>query len=728
MRLTLSLLMCLCTCGAYSQPRAPRAGEYFLTPMGVHEVKVEDAFWSARLETHIHSTIPHVLGKLENTIENMRRSANKLKGRGGPDPAGISNGLSLVRALEGVGYCLMIEPNPELERKVDAIVSTIEEIYESERFYAFPEAAVAYYLATGKDRWMKVSEKDSIYNKRQFFNAAGKPLQEPPPHGGIEMGLCRLYQGTGKQIYLELAKSFMDSRGMPATGKRLWPKFAPQHKPIAQLNEPGGHAGSAGWFHSSLVDVGAFTGERAYGDAARRIWRNMVDTRICIHGGVGANSRIEGFGAPYAITNGGYNETCAASGNVFFNHRLFLSTGDAQYFDLMEVILMNGLLSGVSLSGDKFFYVNPLAADGIRKFNHGTPGRWHWWKVTCCPGSISRTIPQVPGYMYAHTDRDIYVTLYAGNRVEVPLASGKVGIRQETLYPFDGRIKLTLNPAVAGQEFKLRLRIPTWARERFMPGELYSFVEPPAKWTVRVNGKAVEPDLEKGFAVLTGPWKAGDEIQLDLPMSVQFSTGTEKLLATLSRVAVTRGPLLYCAEEVDNGVSAQRLAIPTIPGREQVKVTKVKDGVLAGMEMIGFPGSQRDDGKDVRAMDIRLVPYHSWNNRGDKSMTVWIPQGPYKTGKPLEWITSNDAKSAPRSQAGPETAVVFENKTGHRVKVYWVSYKGGLQAYGEIAPGGTRRQGTYALNTWVITDGNEKALGYFITGAREARAVIPAGK
>ena len=385
------------------------------------------------------------------------------------------------------------------------------------------------------------------------------------------------------------------------------------------MNEPGGHAGSFGWFASALVDVGALSGDKKYGDAAKRIWKSMVDTRMCITGGCGAVGKWEGFGAPYAIGRGGYNETCAASGQVFYNYRLFMLTQEAKYFDLMEVVLFNGLLSGVSISEDKFFYRNILESGG-------RAARRESRRVPCCHGSIARTIPQVPGYMYAHTDKDIYVTLYAANSTKIPLGGGKVGIKQETKYPFDGRVILTVSSASDGRKFNLRLRIPTWAQDRFMPGALYSFVKrSPKNWEIRVNGQLVKTKLEKGFAVIERPWKSGDKVQFDLPMPVQISTCIDKVKAYLGRVAVTRGPLVYCAEEVDNNGQVQRLAIGRPPAAGQIKISTIPDGVLKGVNTISFPAVERQ-GDQERPLDIHLVPYYSWNNRGAKSMTVWIPR------------------------------------------------------------------------------------------------------
>ncbi|MEK6235413.1 MAG: glycoside hydrolase family 127 protein, partial [Planctomycetales bacterium] len=388
-------------------------------------------------------------------------------------------------------------------------------------------------------------------------------------------------------------------------------------------------------------------------------------------------------------------------------------------------------------------------ADGSWGFNmQHQKGRFPWWKVVCCPGSISRTIPQIPAYMYAHAGDDLYVTLYSANESEIALDGGKVKLSQKTEYPFDGRVALTVRPETDGQEFSLRLRIPTWAQDRFMPGELYSYTTPPKeKWQVRVNGKPVKSDeLDKGFVVIKRAWKQGDKVELYLPMPVQFSTAYYRAVAFSGRVAATRGPLVYCAEEADNGMQVQRLAVSELPTQDQIKISTIQKGILKGVRMISFPGDERLDvptnlsgrefaatlasplmpykGKE-RPATIRLVPYYSWNNRGEKSMTVWLPHKVEATEQgPLKWIAASETKP-PISVVGNGTKIIFENKSGRRVKIVWIGYKGEQANYGELAPGGTREQTTYSNSTWMITDENDKPLGHFISGIYTAHAVIP---
>ena len=704
------IVICSLVASAYpkDKPTAAPIG-YPLTPVSSRDVKLERGFWADRIKLHREVTIPHVLKTLQ-----IDWAA----------PVPSRSQLALVRTLEGVSHCLMIRRDPKLEALMDKISAKIGELYKTgENTFCpvCPESAAYYYLATGKKTaWLAAAQEQARRNAKEYFDEKGNPIKEPPPHAGVGQSIISLYLATGDTFYRDLAQRYMDARGMPATGQRLWPKFAAQHQPVDRMNEPGGHAGSFGWFASALVDVGALTGEEKYGAAAGRIWQNMVDTRMCITGGTGAVSRWEGFGEPYAIHRGGYNETCAASGQVFYNYRLFMLTGHAKYCDVMEVVLWNGFLASTSLDGKSFFYRNRLESGG-------GIGRQPDRRVPCCHGSVCRTVPQVPGYMYAHTDSDVYVPFYASNATTVSLAGGRVGLRQETKYPFEGRVNLTVSPASDGQKFALRLRIPTWASEKFMPGALYSYLATSSeKWSVRINGKVCETRLDKGFAIVDRSWKSGDRIQLDLPMDAHVNTCIDKVEAYRNRIALTRGPLVYCAEEVDHGGPVHRLGLGEVPTAQQIKVTTMKEGILKGLPTISLPGIQRVDSKQ-QATTIRLVPYYCWGNRGDKSMAVWIPRGPVGPAKLLKWIPRTGAK-LPRSRAGEITTVTFENKTKHRVKIVWVGYRGRHQPYGELDPGGTRSQGTYSGSVWLITDDKDKPLGHFTAEPQISRAVIPAGR
>ena len=651
---------------------AGAAGEmkdYPLAPMPFNKVKLTDDFWLPRLKTQIRVTVPHAFKNTERAVENLRRCGNFLHGRGGPRPFThrfVSS--DLYKVMEGAAYLLMIERDPALEKKMDQIIGIIadarkadgylyvahicgianpremgktpyswvvhsHELYNMGHMY---EGAVAYYRATGKDAWLKVAEKSARHFNKVFFEGDpdynnGKPVNQAPGHQELELALCKLYRVTGKKLYLEMAKRFLDIRGVtyrPDGERVMSPTYAQQHKPVVQQEKAFGHAVRAGYLYSGMADVSALTGDMSYAKALDKIWHNIVDTKMPITGGLGAVHGIEGFGREYVLPNkDAYNETCAAVANVFFNFRMFLLHEDAGYFDVAEVALLNNSLAGVSVSGNRFFYVNPLEADGKKKFNHGSAGRSPWFGCACCPSNITRLIPQVSGYMYAHTDDAIYVTLYGGNSTRIPLAGGKVGIKQVTRYPFDGKVLLTITPAKS-RAFALKLRIPTWAREKFVPGALYSFVRKlPEGWTIKVNGRGVKAPVVKGFATVNRTWAPGDEVELNLPMPVRFNVCDKRVRANVGRVAVTRGPLVYCAEEVDNAGPVQRFHVRQCPEPSRCKTAVINEGPLKGVVTVSF-GATEAAAAGPRDATVKLVPYYAWNNRGEKSMIVWFPCQP----------------------------------------------------------------------------------------------------
>ncbi len=483
---------------------------------------------------------------------------------------------------------------------------------------------------------MAIAEKSARHVNRVIFEGdpnynEGKPVNQAPGHQEIEIGLCKLYQVTGEKLYLEMAQRFLDIRGVTFTldpdGKGVMsPEYAQQHAPVADQERAVGHSVRAAYMYAGMADVGAMAHIDRYDDALDRIWKNMVDTKMHITGGLGAIHGIEGFGPEYDLPNkDAYNETCAAIANVFFNHRLFLHHRDAQYFDVAEVALLNNSLAGVNMDGDRFFYVNPLEADGIRLFNHGNAGRAPWFDCACCPSNIARIMPQVSGYMYAATDSELYCLLYGSNQTEINLAQGQVKVIQISDYPFDGKIQLTLHPETP-QDFTVKLRIPTWAQDQFVPGALYKYIgEPAAPWTLTVNGKAVESSVEKGFVSLSATWTDGDIIELNLPMPLRYSVCDPQVTANCDRIAVSRGPLVYCAEETDNQGLVQRFVLPEALSTGAASYENFTEGKLNGMVKATIPVEEVSE-DSLQISTMTLVPYFAWNNRGNGSMNVWFPR------------------------------------------------------------------------------------------------------
>jgi DUF1680 family protein len=569
--------------------------------------------------------------------------------------------------MEGAACLLMIKPDPALEKQLDEIVDVIadaqkddgylyvshicgianpramgetpyswvvhsHELYNMGHMY---EGAIAYYRATGKKKWLQVAEKSARHFNQVFFEGdpnynGGEPVMQAPGHQELELALCKLYRVTGNRLYLEMAKRFLDIRGVtyrPEGEGVMSPPYAQQHKPVARQAKAVGHAVRAGYLYAAMADVSALTGDMSYARAAERIWHDIVDTKMHIIGGLGATHGIEGFGPEYELPNRNtYNETCAAVANVLFNFRMYLLHKDAKYLDVAEVALLNNSLAGMSLEGDSFFYVNVLEADGIRMFNKGAAGRAAWFGCACCPSNLARLIPQVSGTMYAHTDDEIYLALYGSSHTEIPLAGGKVAIEQTSDYPCDGKVILKIDPST-DREFALKLRIPTWARSQFVPGELYHYVDKLSpKWTLKVNGEKVDSRLVKGFATVRRVWKPGDRVELDIPMPVRYSTAINRVKANRDRIALTRGPLVYCAEQADNGgEKVQRFFIPEPADPDKIRTGVVADGLLKGVVRASVPAGEVA-GDSSREATVRLVPYYAWNNRGEESMIVWMPR------------------------------------------------------------------------------------------------------
>lgn len=641
------LLLCGCSCNEKNLDE--------ITPVPFNEVTLTDGFWKDRMATELDVTVPFSIQQCEPAIDRFRKAGAYMSGDTTQVPSPhrfISS--DLYKVMEGAAYSLMHQPNPQIEKFIDETAVLIGNAQEEDGYlyishscnsiypnemgekpYSYIlhshelynvghlyEAAVAYYQATGKDNLLKIAIKSAEHVNKVIFEGGdpkynnGKPIMQAPGHEEIELALCKLYRVTQNPLYLEMAKKFLDIRGVtyrPDGEKYNTPTYAQQHAPVKEQTEAVGHAVRAAYLYTAMAQVDALTGLNEYENALNAIWNNLVTTRMHITGGLGAVAGLEGFGAPYELPNlTAYNETCAAVANVFFNQGMFLNYGDAKFLDIAEISLFNNALAGISLSGDRFFYVNPLEADGIRKFNHGHGGRSEWFNCACCPPNISRLILQMPGYMYAYSDNKIYVTLYGGSKTTIPLKGKKVALEQTSNYPFDENIRIAVNPEKEGK-FEIALRIPTWASStHFAPGELYPYKEKQQQGIViEVNGEEIAYKMQKGFAVIEKEWKAQDIIDMHLPMPVRFVESKPEVTENKNKISITRGPLVYCAEEIDNNLPTQQLSLKGAD-ESQATVSPIEEGILKGIHQIQLP-------------EIKLLPYYAWCNRGDnRTMSVWI--------------------------------------------------------------------------------------------------------
>lgn len=650
-----------------------QAGRDTITPVPFNQVNLEDSFWLPRLETQYETLVPFALDKTKPAVENFRKAANYLNGVEDEMPFPhryISS--DLFKVMEGVAYILMEHEDPALEKKMDEIIDLIGEVQQEDGYlyvahitgvagqhdawggagmgdkpYSYVlhshelynmghmyEAAIAYYQATGKDKWIRMAEKNAQHINKVFFEGdpnynSGEPVNQAPGHQEIELALTKLYRVTGNELYLNMAKKFLDIRGVtfkPEGEGVMSPTYAQQHAPVTEQKEAVGHAVRAAYMYSSMADVGALTGDDRYNPSLNAIWHDIVDTKMHITGGLGAIRGIEGFGPKYILPNKDtYNETCAAVGNVLFNFRMFLNSGEAKYLDVAEIALFNNSLAGVNLDGNRFFYVNPLEADGETPFNHGHAGRSPWFNTACCPSNIARLMPQVPGLMYAHTTDEIFITLYGSSSAHIPLKEGAVKISQKADYPFDGTIKIALNAGKA-QEYTLKLRIPTWSGSaQFLPGDLYHYVnDSHSSWEIKINGETTDVPIDQGFASITRIWEPGDEVELHLPMEIRFNAVIDSVENNRNRLAVTRGPLVYAAEEIDHDVKTQQLFMDGIPDYSKLETKRFREGKLKNIIKVQLP-AKKVVGSGVSDINMTLIPYYAWNNRGIGSMTVWLP-------------------------------------------------------------------------------------------------------
>ena len=477
------------------------------------------------------------------------------------------------------------------------------------------EGAVAHWQATGKRNFLDIAVKYADCVCREIGDGDGQ-VAKVPGHQIAEMALARLYLATGDRKYLDQAKYFLDKRGY-TTRKDT---YSQAHKPVVQQDEAVGHAVRAGYMYAGMADVAALTGDSAYIKAVDRIWNNIVSKKLYITGGVGATHNGEAFGANYELPNySAYCETCAAIANVYVNHRLFLLHGESAYYDVLERTLYNGLISGISLDGDAFFYPNPLASDGGYS-------RQPWFGCACCPSNLSRFIPSLPGYIYAVDGKDLYVNLFIGNEADVEVDGKNVSLSMSGDYARDGEINVAFRKNSAGH-FTLKLRIPGWALGKPVPSDLYAYKDRHSAlgYGMMLNGQPVETHIVDGYLAIRRKWKKGDTVSLKFDMTPRLVVANDKVKADRDMVAVERGPLVYCAEWVDNtGHDLSDVMMNLAP---DFKVSR--SDMLKGVNVITTNVQYvtlGDDGMVTSGKGrISLVPYYAWANRGEGRMKVWFP-------------------------------------------------------------------------------------------------------
>lgn len=664
-RITIILLsaaaILLLTSADKNKKTTPQGGGYPITPVQFTSVKVGDGFWGQRLKASREVTIPLAFSKCEETgrYENFVKAAHPSEKY---EVGGLAfDDTDVYKTIEGASYVLQTYPDKKLEAYIDSVLVIVAagqepdgylytsrtmnpkhphnwsgdhrwekvEVLSHELYNLghMVDGAVAHYQATGKRNFLDIAIRYADCVCREIGPGPGQ-VERVPGHQIAEMALCRLYLVTGDKKYLEQAKYFLDRRGKTATSDL----YTQSHLPILEQDEAVGHAVRATYMYSGIADVAALTGDKEYIDTIDRIWDNIVSKKYYITGGIGATHQGEAFGKNYELPNAeAYCETCAAIGNVYVNHRMFLLHGESKYYDVLERTLYNGLLSGVSLQGDGFFYPNPLESAGGYE-------RKPWFGCACCPSNICRFIPSVPGYVYAVNGSDLYVNLYLPNTLTQKVNGKDVILRQETGYPWNGDVQITIDKNSA-KTFSLKLRIPGWVRGEVVPGELYKYADGKSLgYKVLVNGEEVSSELDKGYFTITRSWKKGDKVSLHLDMEPRVVTAREEVEADRGRIAIERGPIVYCAEAADNSFPVRSVLMGPDPAM-----------TVSHGDVLGYPIEKistivqtlhYDQMGRLRVDDVKLnmIPYYAWCHRGAGEMTVWFPTelGSASPAKPFE--------------------------------------------------------------------------------------------
>ena len=644
MKKKVTLLLCslMMTGTAVADQKQP------IQEVAFNKVHLNDVFWTPRIEVNRTVSIPSAFreceksGRFDNfalAAANLGRMKTTVKEHQGDfsfddtDP---------YKVIEGASYALAVKYDAQLDQYLDSVINLIalaqepdgylttcvtnkctrlsgwwgthkwekinsHELYNSGHLI---ESAVAHYRATGKKTFLNVAIKNADLVCQTFGPNEGQ-IHRPGGHPIIEMALCKLYKVTGNRKYLEGAKYFVDETGRCTDGHHP-SEYSQDHMPILQQEEIVGHAVRAGYLYSGVADMAALTGDKAYEEALQRIWKNMSSRKLFITGGIGSRAQGEGFGPDYELnSHTAYCETCAAIANVYWNYRMFLATGESKYMDVVELALYNNVLSGVSLSGDRFFYDNPLESSGEHE-------RQRWFGCACCPGNVTRFVASVPGYIYAQQGKDIYVNLFAQGKAQI----GKVELEQETEYPWDGKVKIKVNKGSG--KFAIKVRIPSWLKTSPTNNGLYTYIDKAKPYSISINGNALYPEI-RDYVTISRNWKKGDVIELDLPMEVRRITANDNAEDLRGKTALQRGPVVYCIEANDQ---ADHQVFNKYILNASPITAHFEAGLLKGVTVLEGNAKEIEQDGTIKDVPFRAIPYSTWNNRGPQPMEVWIAASP----------------------------------------------------------------------------------------------------
>lgn len=626
-----------------------QSGLQKIEPVSFSKVSITDNFWKPKIDKVATVTIPVCIDQTEvktPRIKNFERVARK---KGEPHEGIFYDDSDVFKALEAMSYSLKTHPSEAMERKCDEWIDKIEAAQQPDGYlntwYTLKglqdrytdmsmhedynaghmiEAGVAYFNATGKRKLLDVCIKwadhfDALFGpgKRDWVTG----------HQELELALVKLYKTTKNEKYLKLADWLLSERGKRLARGYTWTDwkdtaYAQDVLPVKEQKEITGHAVRAMYMYTGAADVASQTGDAGYMKAMRTVWEDVVYRNMYITGGIGSAGSNEGFSVDYDLPNEqAYCETCASVGMVFWNQRMNSLTGNAEYINVLEKSLYNGALDGLSLSGDRFFYGNPLASRGQHQ-------RREWFGTACCPANIARLVASLGDYIYAQTENSIYVNLFIGSNTSIPLKGGNVNVKMETNYPWDGNVKLMIDP-VKKSRFKLNIRIPEWYFKKVASGNLYNMTGDegePVHFSYTLNGKTINAVYEKGYAVIENEWKKGDVLEINLPMKVELIKARPELKQDNNRIAIQRGPIVYCVEGADNNGKAWNIIVPEGTNFETIDYKVLDENVKALTAEVPVV-IVNDDGTSLRTEKKKIIaiPYYTWANRGKNEMQVWLP-------------------------------------------------------------------------------------------------------
>jgi DUF1680 family protein len=634
--------------------------DYVIKPLPFTSISLTDEFWKSKMQVNKETIIPFCFGKCEETgrVKNFSIAAKIISGEF--CTAYAFDDTDVYKTIEAASYSLQLFPDHELSNYLDSLIAIIAKAQEPDGYLYTPRTinpnGGSQFWRMGAARWVKEREHShELYNAGHLYEAAathywatGKrnlldvaiknanlidevfgptKMHTIPGHQVIEMGLVKLFRITHDARYLALAKFFLEERGKFNYPGQTSPdgyqngEYWQDHVPVVSQREAVGHAVRAGYMYAGMADVAAMTSDKKLTEAIDSIWINVVGKKMYLTGGVGAAGDGERFGRNYELPNAtAYAETCAAIAQVFWNHRMFMLHGESKYYDVLERVLYNGLISGVAMDGKSFFYSNAMEVMHANKQAEPERIRSGWFSCACCPPNVARLLASVSSYVYAQSQSDIYVNLYASSTAIVKTPKGEVKISQESEYPWDGNIKVKMEKTLRDR-FRILLRIPGWATGQAMPSALYSFsTSHAAKPVLAVNGVSTPLKMEKGYAVLDRVWKNGDVIELKLSMTAQRVVANKNVKDAVGKVALQRGPIVYCAEWADNAGRASNFILP-----DNTIITEKKDNSFVWLE-VNVPHVEiADNSATTVTKKLKAIPYYFWANRGEGEMRVWIP-------------------------------------------------------------------------------------------------------